>query len=217
MPSTERTPISIVLVAVVALGASGCGSGSVDAGNVDAIVRDLDSLPATVVDAYEYPFDSLADQMAASDAVVVGTVSDYEDIGLIDQQDDPRPSEYVVLTIDVEQVIQGHTPATIGIPWEAFLTDGDGRRTATVSQNGIDIPRIGERLLLYLVNESEGGRALFGPQATHRPINSDGVLIVGDDGTLSTEVTDPTRLANRIAGATVADIVDSDLSLLVDQ
>ena len=176
---------------------------------MDAIVRDLDTLPATVVEAYEYPFDSLAEQMAACDAVVVGTVVDYENIGLIDQQDDPLPSEYVVLMIEVDQMIQGRTPDTIGMAWEAFLTDGDGNRTARVSRNGIDIPRPGERLLLFLVDESEGGQALFGPHATHRPINSDGILIVADDGTLQTEITDPTRLAHSLVGATVADIVSA--------
>jgi len=136
------------------------------------------TLETTILERNEEVFVSVAEIGRASTDVVVGMVSHTGSIGTPDVAEDPHASEFIAVTVDVEEALKGQPDKQVVFAWEAYLTDGGGKRTMEILAEGLPIPKVGDRLLLFLVPEDKERVELFGAELTHRPITLDGLAYI---------------------------------------
>jgi hypothetical protein len=120
-------------------------------------------------------------------------------IGFPDPED-RLPSEYFIVTVEPERSVVGSKPSAITILWEGFLTDGAGNRTMRFEQNGVAMPDEGERLLLFLIDESPERKNLVGGGITHQLNTLDGILYIDGEDRLITTLYGTDRPAHQLAG-----------------
>jgi len=74
--------------------------------------------------------------------------------------------------------------------------------------NGIRIPKIGERYLLFLTGLSDSQLATFGSRATHRLSSFAGLLRVSQSGMLSSDLADLDHSAHlEVAGRDLEEVL----------
>lgn len=177
--STDSTnPMRIVqtaLIALVLLLATACAAtGGENASSSQA-------LPQTQSDSFDFVTFKTVDEMAnASTLVLVGIVSSVDSIGFSDVGEDPNPTEDVAVVVEPEIVLKGLSAGAVSFQWPAFVTDGSGNRIFEMVNDGLPVPKAGDRLLLFLVDEDRGGASFFG-KVSHRPVNSSGLAFVERD------------------------------------
>jgi hypothetical protein len=154
------------------------------------------TLPTSILEVEDNLYHGVQGLASASESVIVGTVDSVESIGTVSEGEDPNPTEFVKVEVDVEETLKGEARESVSFAWEAFTTDGNGNRQLEIVTAGLRTPAEGDTLLLFLVPETEERLELFGTELTHSPNTRDAIAWV-DEGTV-------TRAAERFEGDTGA-------------
>ncbi len=219
--------VSAIAVSVLSLLASACGEDSSTAtpttvtspGTVppttvssqptvaptptDAPPGQPPALPSRPVEVDDGAFDALSDMGAGAD-VVVGVVREESSLGRPMSDQDPAADEYLGLVIEVESVLKGGPIDEVRLAWDAYGVDVEGTRTSSNLMNGIPVPHVGERLVLFLRPVDGQYAALFDGFPSHAPVALDGVGFVVD---WVVTITDTTAAdAAHLTGMTVEEI-----------
>ncbi len=157
------------------------------------------TLPTTILEVEDNFYDGVQGLGSASEAVIVGTVESVESIGTVSEGEDPNPSEFVKVDVDVDETLKGDAVDSVSFAWEAFTTDGEGNRELEIVTAGLRTPAEDDILLLFLVPETEERLELYGAELTHSPLTRDGIAWV-DEGMVI-------RAAERFEGDTGAGLM----------
>lgn len=213
--------ISALAISAVSLLASACGDdsntatpttvsspGSVPTPTVapttEAPPGEAPQLPSRPIEVDDGAFDEVSDMGAGAEVVVVGTVREESSLGRPLSDQDPLADEYIGLVIDVESVLQGAPIDEVRLAWDAYGVDAEGTRTSSNVMNGIPVPHVGDRLVLFLRPVDGQYAALFDGFPSHAPVALDGVGFVVD-GVVT--LTDTTAVnAAHLTGLTVDEI-----------
>jgi hypothetical protein len=127
---------------------------------------------AVAVHAAGPTYTTLADLVAASDLVVVATVTELADGRTLTDPADPDAGIRTrLVTVEVSQVLAGTAPAPLVIEEEAALLDG-----TPIVVNGVEPSRRGDRGVYFLV---AGGTA---DAPYHALVNEQGRYLVAGTG-----------------------------------
>lgn len=161
--------------AIGALLIAGC-SLSTTGGEDDA------GLETVHLSAVGTPHQDLADLVADSSLVVVGSVSGAGPSTTIESGGEDI-FEIVALRVAIDDVLSpaDATLDEVVIPWEAFKLDDDRDREKAVVINGIETPRIGEKYVFFLEALTEEEKKAFGATTTHELVGLDGIYTVHGD------------------------------------
>ncbi len=136
---------------------------------------------------------------------MVGTVREESSLGRPNASTDPLADEFLGLTIEVETVLAGDPVDDVTMAWDAYVVDADGSRTAANVMNGVPVPHVGDRLVLFLRPVDEQFGAAMGGFPTHAPVALDGVAFLDRDTVTLTDET--ATQAAHLTGMTIAQIV----------
>ena len=152
---------------------------------------DLAPLPTTLMEGFEddIEFTSATELAEISDLVVIGEVGSVTSAGLVNAEEDPNPSEYVSIEVKIEEALKGTAPATVRLIWDAYLTDGKNRVMEIVA-NGLAVPKVGERFLLFIGPVSDTRKELFGDLVTHDLVTLRGIFPLKQDTVSNTYIGD---------------------------
>lgn len=206
-------PISLVVLVgmlAVAMAMSACGSS--DAGDIATrrVATETTAmggdLPATELHRSEERAASLNELAKTSTRVVVGTVSALTSLGFPDSEQDPNASEYFRVDVESDRDLKGKGAASF--VWEGFISDGKGNRMLRVIQDGVEMPQVGERIVVFLKPPSEGAAKIFGADVAE--VNTlDGILTVDANDALRTKLAGTDRVAHELSGMSVEDLASS--------
>ncbi|HHC08169.1 MAG TPA: hypothetical protein ENK55_05585 [Actinobacteria bacterium] len=160
------------------------------------------TLPITDIHGYAPQFGSVEEMAAASDLIVVASVVALEPLGALRVDEDPNPSEWTVIRFAVGEVLAGAPVDEVSLMWEAFATDGEGRRVLQFTLDGIPLPQVGDRYLLFLEAESEARAAVFEGRASHRLVIPAGMMAIVD-GRVASEYRGGSPVGKALDGLTV--------------
>ncbi len=120
------------------------------------------SLPTQEVYVDEDGPGDLAGAWAASDVVVVGTVTCVRGGARFlggDQVEDPGGGweEVVELDVEVVEAVSGRPARHLQVAWLGYTTSAPSRgaRTAMIEVAGVVVPSVGQTYLLFLVDQGE--------------------------------------------------------------
>lgn len=136
-----------------------------------------------LIDVEDGTPESTADLYDRSDLVVVGHVRTADTLGrpgLL--EGDTLASEYLAIDVAVDKTIKGASTDAVVLGWEAFQIGPDDQRVATYLANGVRPPRVGDRLLLFLIDADPAFVEWLGGKPTHQPTQLDGVAVVNSEG-----------------------------------
>lgn len=206
MHSIRRSGVTFVAVLGLALSGVGCGVEQSGRSSSEAAL-DAD-LPIAPLFRNEEVYRTLDELAAGSSDIVIGTVTAVESLGTPDSTDDPHASEYFLVTVNPDSVVKSSDGAErIAFVWEGFLSES-GTRTARVIQDGVSMPDVNDRLLLFLRPENSDRAALFDNRATMQVNTLDGILYV-DGGELVTQLHGEGRPAHSLAGQDINHVTDT--------
>ncbi len=204
------------VVAVSALAAVsvlvGCGSDGEPLRSATAALGA--DLPVSDGDSYGPVYESFAELAAVSELVVIGEVTSQVSLGVPDASDDPNADEYIGLTVGIERTLIGAPEPTgeVTIAWDAFITEvTDGGTRARVRRlvwDGVSMPDVGDRLLLFLAPTSAETSALYPGGISHEYVSLDGVLYIEEGGHLLTEIEGEWHFSRDLIGKTVDEAAD---------
>lgn len=127
--------------------------------------------------------DSSVERLAAdSDVVLVATVELVESLGRPAIAEDEFADEYLAVSLRADEVLEGDESDPVVLPWQGFNVDADGNRVATWVINGLPVPRVGDRMLLFLVDIDPAASRAFGGVPTHVPTQLEGVAFLDESG-----------------------------------
>lgn len=175
-----------VLLAACA-GGTGAGPTTLPPTTATTAATDVAPLPTTLMEGFEddIGFSSATELAELSDLVVIGEAGSVTSAGLANAEEDPSPSEYVSIEVKIEEVLKGTAPATVRLIWDAYITDGKNRVLEIVA-NGLAVPKVGERFLLFIGPVSDTRKELFGDLVTHDLVTLRGVFRLDGDIVSST-------------------------------
>lgn len=136
------------------------------------------SLPANPIVIDDMGYGSLEEMAAAASLVIHGTVTDETSLGRPGVEADPSANEYLGLTVSVEALLKGSTVDEVLLGWDAYVVDANGERVATNVINGINVPRVGDEVLLFLQPIDADAARFMGGLPTHAPVSLDGIALV---------------------------------------
>jgi hypothetical protein len=192
--------------AIILATSAGCGDEQAARSSSEAVLGA--DLPIAPLSRNEEIYQTVDELAASSSDVVVGPVASVESLGTPDTADDPNASEYFLVTVKPDSVIKtsGKTE-TIAFIWEGFISES-GDRAARVIQDGVSMPDVGDRLLLFLRPENPDRAALFENRAALQVNTLDGILYV-DNGKLTTQLHGEGRPAHTLVGQDVNAVSDA--------
>jgi hypothetical protein len=133
------------------------------------------SLPANPVVIDDGAFTSIEEMAAASELIVVGTVTKETSLGRPHLGARPDANEYVGITVAVDEVLKGEPLEEVLLERDAYVVDENGRRIAENVFNGVPVPDVGDRLVLFLNPVDEQSAHFPGGFPSHTPVMIDGV------------------------------------------
>ncbi len=136
--------------------------------------------------------------------VVVGEVVGITSLGRPFSDRDPNANEFVAVTVETVDTLKGEPAGKVVLAWQAFATDFDGKRTATLLTNGIRPPDVADRLVLFLTPADPATVALLGGGLTHQLVKLDGIAYLDGDQVVAGEV--GSTAAQQLLTMTVAEI-----------
>lgn len=191
----RRAGVGLVLgvLATACAGGTGLGPTTITLPPTPATTAatDLAPLPTTLMEGFEddIEFTSATELAEISDLVVIGEVGSVTSAGLVNAEEDPNPSEYVSIEVKIEEALKGTAPATVRLIWDAYLTDGKNRVMEIVA-NGLAVPKVGERFLLFIGPVSDTRKELFGDLVTHDLVTLRGIFPLKQDTVSNTYIGD---------------------------
>jgi len=137
-------PLHVAWVVVaIAVAATACGGESASDG------EDFFQVSASSVS-----FESLDEMAAASEIVVIGTVTEVADGDL---HEAPSGEDFIgtrdlAVSVDVEHVLKGEAEAgdTVTVPWIGYEIEADGSKGPQIVINGQFPPDVGDRNVWFL-------------------------------------------------------------------
>jgi len=148
-------------------------------------------------------YATVEEMAQAADLVIVGDVVGVESLGRPSLEEDQWADEYVAITIDAAEVLKGGDVERVMLAWDAIQVDPNGNRVATLLNNGIRPPEVGDHMLLFLDPAAPSFVEALGGRPTHWPVLLDGVAYLDGD-----------RL---VAGETVSITADQLLAMTLPQ
>jgi hypothetical protein len=145
------------------------------------------TLPANPIVIDDMGYVSLEEMAAAASLVIHGTVTDETSLGRPDVEADPSADEYLGLTVSVDALLKGSAVDEVRLGWDAYVVDANGERAATNVMNGIDVPRVGDEVLLFLQPIDADAARFMGGFPTHAPVSLDGIAFVEDHTVTATD------------------------------
>lgn len=153
-------------------------------------------------------FQSLQEMVAASDLVIVGVVVSVVDGPLLGQDSanaaETQFLQMASIVVEVDQVVHpsGAGPNTVTVESMGWWADiADGSRSPIVV-DGLGLNRVGDRVIWFL----EGRDRTADGEVIYEQVSLDGLLTVVD-GRIQTDLVGEDRLANRLEGLTVDELV----------
>lgn len=109
-----RRPVARCLwVMVVVMPAACWGTG----GGSDTSTA---GLPVSHIEVFDIPYDTVDELFAAAETVLVGAVSSVDSLGVLDIDEAPEPSEWVVVTVEPSSVLKGDPAGDRGLRLGGF-------------------------------------------------------------------------------------------------
>lgn len=135
-------------------------------------------------------YDSVGEMGDNSSVVVVGDVVEVTSLGrpFADGDQYQNTSEYVAVTVETVDTLTGEPTGEVVLAWQAFATDSDGNRTATLLLNGIRPPEVADRLVLFLDPVDAAFNDFIGGELTHQLVKLDGIAYLDGDQVTAGEV-----------------------------
>lgn len=137
-------------------------------------------------------YATVEEMAQAADLVIVGDVVGVESLGRPGLAEDEWADEYVAVTVDAVAVFKGALVERVVLGWDAIQVDPDGNRVATVLNNGIRPPQVGDHMLLFLDPADPSFIEALGGRPTHWPVLLDGVAYLEGDRLLAGETASTT-------------------------
>jgi hypothetical protein len=213
-----RTSRVIVAASLVALGA-GCAADPASSAQATssppAVAEDGARVAGepyhleTVDKAY---FQTLGEMYLASELVITGEVAGVEPGGILGatggHPDEGGLPQMGVITVRIDEVLRGQFEGpTVMVVRESYFNERGTLRP--LSLDGLVTDKVGDEVLWFL--EHSAGR----PAGTYEHVSLDGLLYILD-GAVTTPLEGEGRLAHRLIGTPIADLLD-DLAVLADQ
>ncbi len=139
-------------------------------------------------------YETVEEMAQAADLVIVGDVVGVESLGRPSLAEDEWADEYVEITVNAAEVLKGGDVERVVLGWDAIQVDPNGNRVATLLNNGIRPPEVGDHMLLFLDPAAPSFVEALGGRPTHWPVLLDGVAYLDGD-----------RLVAGETGSTTAD------------
>ena len=133
-------------------------------------------------------YDSVSEMGADADVVVIGDVVAVDSLGRPFADGNQNTNEYVAVTVSTVDTLTGEPTGEIVFVWQAFATDADGNRTATLLVNGIRPPEVADRLVLFLDPVDSAFNDFLGGVLTHELVKLDGIGYLDGDQVIAAEV-----------------------------
>ena len=137
-------------------------------------------------------YATVEEMAQAADLVIVGDVVGVESLGRPDLEEDEWADEYVAITFDAGEVLKGGLVERVVLGWDAVQIDPDGNRVATLLNNGIRPPQVGDHMLLFLDPAAPSFVEMLGGRPTHSPVLLDGVAYLDGDRLVAGETVSTT-------------------------
>ncbi len=150
-----------------------------------ATPRPVATLDLTIDDG---TFDSVAEMGDDAAVVVIGDVIEVSSLGRPFADGDQNTNEYIAVTVATVDTLTGEPTGEIVFAWQAFATDADGNRTATLLINGIRPPEVTDRLVLFLNPVDSAFNDFLGGVLTHELVKLDGIAYLDGDQVIAAEV-----------------------------
>ncbi|GEM_PF-6939479 len=186
----------LVVASVLVLTVSACTAGGSGSGVGEV------TLPTTDIRGFTPQFGSVEEMAASSDLVAVASVVGLEPQGVLVVDEDPNPSEWTLIRFEVEEVLAGEPVDEVSVMWETYGTDGEGRRVLEFTLDGVPLPDVGDRYVLFLKAESESRAAVFGGRSSHALVASSGMMAIVD-GKVASEYRGGSPVGRALDGFTV--------------
>jgi hypothetical protein len=165
-------------------------------------------LPSVVPEQFDFVTYSTPEELAdASSVVMTATVTSLKDLGTPDAGEDPNPSQYIAIVFEPDEILKGDDVKSVTIAWEAFITEA-GKPIAEVVTEGFRLPKVGDRALLFLEEESEARSRHFGGVTTHALPTFDGFSLVEGNEVVQVRTTPETAAAD-LLGQTTAQVASA--------
>ncbi len=149
-------------------------------------------------------YATVEEMAQAADLVMVGDVVGVESLGRPSLEEDPGADEYVAITVDAAEVLKGGDVERVVLGWDAIQVDPNGNRVATLLNNGIRPPEVGDHMLLFLDPAAPSFVEALGGRPTHWPVLLDGVAYLDGDRLVAGETVSIT--ADRLLAMTLPQI-----------
>ena len=220
--NVRRLYISCLSASWLALSITACGEPGNDIptagiGDTAAVPSTTPStsavsdLPTSWVDVEDRDFATVEKLAAASDSIVVGTVTSISSLSRPSEGEDPFADEYLAITVDVADTIKGEPLAEVTLGWDAFGTDAEGERQTQLLLNGVEAPQLGDQLLLYLVAPDPLYDEFLDGVPTHDPVALDGVMTIVDDRVAEGEK--GSRAVQQLLGTPLDEVIETLIAL----
>ena len=137
----------------------------------------------------------------------VGDVVEITSLGRPYLDRDPNAYEMVQVTVQTVDTLEGTPTGEIVFAWQAFATDAEGNRIATVLTNGIRPPDLADRLVLFVTPVDPAFAELIGGDLTHQLVKLDGIAYVDGERVIAGEIGSPA--AEDLLTMTLSEIRDA--------
>lgn len=194
----KRAQFLAAAVLATAVGIAGCSTPSSTADT------NTDGVPLRAMDASEYTnYSDIVQLASSSDYTLVAHVAEVEHGPIYDEGEDIQ--QIAIVHLESERTLHGDPPATLSFAMLGWLVDEDDRPLAEYVVEGVRIPAVGTRLLLFLDEAPADDVRRFG--ASHALVSYDGIFAL-EDGVLTTTLEGSGRLGHELAGSKLDDVAE---------